>query len=286
MTPTDLVDLHLHSSCSDGSDTPAELVRTAFDHGCRSIALTDHDTLSGLGQASEQARALNMQLISGVEISIPFQQRTMHLLVYLNDGAHEALEEHLRVLQTGRRERNRAIAKAMADDGIPITYEQVVVQAGSEEGLGRPHFAATLVNLGVADTIDDAFDRFLATGRPYDLARKSLTLDEALELVRASHAISVVAHPMTLGYTTTTLGSIATELRERGVDGLEVYYSRYRPEIRLELEAIAHAAGLLATGGSDYHGTYKIGLKPGVGEGDLRVPLRCFTDLSDELSRR
>jgi predicted metal-dependent phosphoesterase TrpH len=284
VTPTDLVDLHLHSNRSDGSDSPAELVRTAFEHGCRYLALTDHDTLSGLEEASHEARTVDINLLGGAELSVTFEGGSMHLLVYLRHGEGEAIEEHLEALRAGRRVRNLAIVAAMNYDGIPLRYEQVVAKSASEEAVGRPHFAATLVDLGLVESMQDAFDRYLATGRPYDLPRKSLTLADAIDLVRASQGVSVVAHPLTLGHTTTALASIAFELHELGVDGLEAHYGRYRLEVRQELDAIARSSRLLATGGSDYHGTFKVGLAPGVGEGDLRVPLRCFNDLNTKLN--
>jgi predicted metal-dependent phosphoesterase TrpH len=184
--------------------------------------------------------------------------------------------------------RKYRLADRLATLGLPVTYEAALSRAASEESLGRPHFAQVLVENGAATDVSDAFDRFLATGRPGYVAKDRLTPAEAAAVARSSGAVAVLAHPMTLGLSIGALGAAVGELAEAGLVGLEAYYGRYTPQVRIGLAQLAQRTGLVATGGSDFHGLAKPELSVGTGTGDLSVPDRALEQLEArraELSR-
>ena len=265
------VDLHLHSSYSDGSDSPEQIVRAAVDAGLSAIALTDHDNLNGIAEAREAAAAVGIDLIPGTELSVEWDGAAMHLLVYFLEPGTGPLQDRLEFVQSGRTDRNREMVDRLQTLGIDIAMSEVEAEAGGT-GVGRPHFAAVLVAKGYVDTISEAFDRLLATGRPGYVPRVRLGCHEAIELALASGAVPAVAHPHTLGVGRDEFAAAFAGLADAGLAGLEAHYHEYAPELRTHLAALADDLGLIATGGSDYHGSYKPGLSVGVGQGDLVVP--------------
>lgn len=204
----------------------------------------------------------------------------MHVLVYFVDDDSSPLGEELVRLRQDRRRRNLALAERLASLGLPVTYDLVVSQAGGEEGVGRPHFAATLVSVGAADSIDDAFDRYLADGRAAYVPKARLSPSEVAGLAVASGGVAVLAHPLTLGLDPSALERLVGELAEAGLGGIEAYYGRYTPDERRALRRLAQRQGLVATGGSDFHGTFKPDLEVGTGLGDLDVPDSALEELA------
>jgi predicted metal-dependent phosphoesterase TrpH len=248
--------------------------------GCSAVALTDHDTLDGISLAAARAAELDVRFIPGCEISCP-HSGTLHLLVYFVEPGSGPLPDELVRLQRVRDERNRVMVDRLAAMGLPITYEELQAEAGGT-GAGRPHAAAVLVRKGRADSINDAFVRFLGKGRPGYVEKERLPVAEAVRLARASGAVTVLAHPLSLGLEPAGLSAAVAELAEAGVAGLEAVYGRYSPEERAALVDLAERNGMVATGGSDYHGDYKPDLRVGVGRGDLAVP----DDVVDRLAER
>jgi hypothetical protein len=194
----------------------------------------------------------------------------MHLLVYFPDP-DGPIAPRLRELQAARKERNTEIVARLRDAGIDISIDEVLEEAGTG-AIGRPHVAAVLVRKGVVDTIDEAFERWLAKGRPAYVERKRLGPEEAIDLAHASGAVTSLAHPGSLGLDDVALELFVSRLAAAGLDGLECEYARYSPEQRAVYRAVATRHHLVATGGSDYHGAYKPDLSVGVGRGDLAVP--------------
>ena len=276
-----MIDLHTHSTVSDGTVSPAEVVRLAARAGCSAVALTDHDRLDGLAEATAQGEALGVRVVPGCELSCGWDPGTMHVLVYFVDGGEGPLQDRLVELQRIRDERNVRMVTALQAAGLPITLGEVQAEAGGE-GVGRPHAAAVLVAKGLATSINDAFDRWLAKGRPGYVEKERLAPAEAMQLARSSGAVPVLAHPLSLGVRGAELESAVRELAGLGLQGIEAIYGRYEPDERAMLAAIAAGAGLAVTGGSDFHGTYKPDLAVGVGRGDLAVP----DGLLDELEAR
>lgn len=276
-----IVDLHSHSTASDGSDTPRRVVELAVESGLSSLALTDHDTQEGLQEAALAAEGSGLELIPGLELSLDFDRGGMHLIVlWLRPGA-APLGDRLAALRAGRDERNLRIVETLTKVGLPITIEEVEEEAGGGS-VGRPHIAAVMMARGYVPDIRTAFDLWLGSGKPAYVDRSRLDPEEAIALARESGGVPILAHPHTLGITTAgEMADLLTRLRRAGLVGLEAVYSAYR---RHEREGYAHLArrfGLIPSGGSDYHGSYKPGLSLGSGYGDLVVPATLCDELRD-----
>jgi predicted metal-dependent phosphoesterase TrpH len=272
------VDLHTHSSRSDGSDTPTELVTAAAAAGLTTIALTDHDNLDGVAEAERAATTRGIGFIPGTELSVDWSTGAMHMLVYFLEPGAGPLQDRLAWLQASRSQRNVRIAERLQALGVDITYEEAVTQADGS-GVGRPHFAALLIEKGHVETFNEAFDLYLARGRPAYVDRERLSAEEAITLARASGAVPVIAHPHTLGVSADDYNTAFRELTDAGLGGIEAYYAEYEPELRFHLVDVCRDLGVVPTGGSDYHGNYKPEIAVGTGRGDLRVPDEIVAEL-------
>ncbi len=265
------VDLHLHSRFSDGSDSPTAIVDAAADLGLTGIALTDHDILDGVPEAAAAAKRRGILFVGGTELSVSWRDQSMHMLVYFLEPGSGPLQDRLGALQESRHNRNIEITSRLAGLGVEITFAEVQQEAGSGV-VGRPHFAAVLMAKGHVASVAEAFDRYLAAGRPAYVPRMRLTAEEAIRLARETDAVAVIAHPHTLQLRSEEFAGGFRELVDIGLGGIEAHYSEYTPEMRNRIAAICADLGIVATGGSDYHGTYKPSLAVGTGTGDLRVP--------------
>jgi predicted metal-dependent phosphoesterase TrpH len=275
------VDLHTHSNRSDGSDEPAELIRKAVAKRLTAVALTDHDTLEGIPTAQEAADGLPIELVPGVEISCEWAPGAMHLvMLFLGPGAGP-LQDRLAEVQASRSQRNYRIADRLRQLGIDITMDEVVEE--SRVGVvGRPHFAAVLVRKGVVADIPTAFTDYLGNRAPAYVPRLRLEPEEAISLARASGGVPILSHPHTLGHTSADEFAVTYHrLTAAGLVGIDAYYGEYTPEQREELAGIARSFGLIPSGGSDYHGSYKAGLELGSGRGDLEVPESALEEVRD-----
>jgi predicted metal-dependent phosphoesterase TrpH len=273
------VDLHTHSLHSDGTDTPTRIVEAAAAAGLTAVALTDHDTLGGIAEASAAAAGAGIRLVPGVELSVDWPTGTMHMLAYFLAPVQGPLQDRLGALRRGREERNVRIVDRLAALGLHVSYDEVRAEAGRHGVVGRPHIAAVLVAKGHVPDISAAFDRYLAKGRPAYEPRMRLGAVEAVRLARASGAVPVVAHPHTIAVAAGDYRAAFVELAAAGLGGIEAHYAEYPVETRLHLADLAASLGLAATGGSDYHGEYKPGLRVGSGRGDLVVPDSALDDL-------
>lgn len=265
------VDLHLHSTCSDGSNTPAEIIAGAVAVGLTGIALTDHDTLQGIPEAAGLATSSGLRFVGGTELSVTWKNQSMHMLVYFLDPHRGPLQERMEDLRGSRHQRNLEIADKLRAQGLDITIEEVDAEAGGGV-IGRPHFAGVMIDKGYVKNVPEAFERFLSAGRPAYTPRKRLTAHEAIDLSRASGAVAVIAHPHTLNLRAEEFSSGFRELVDHGLGGIEAYYGEYSPAMRSRIAEICGELGIVATGGSDYHGKYKPHLSIGTGKGDLSVP--------------
>ena len=269
-----MIDLHSHSTMSDGTDTPADVVRLAGAAGLSALALTDHDTLDHLAEARAAAEERGLRLVPGCEVSCELGGRapgSMHLLVFFVDDGPGELQERLSELQVARNERNVQIVEALNGHGVAITIEAVHAQAGPGS-VGRPHIARVLMESGYVGSIQEAFDVWLGKGQPAYFERDRLGPEEAIALTHRSGGVCAVAHPGSLDLADGALDEFVRELAGAGLDGLECEYGAYLPEERVPFHELARRQGLAPTGGSDYHGDNKPGLSVGVGRGDLRVP--------------
>ena len=212
-----MIDLHTHSTASDGSDPPEVVIELAAEAGCWAVALTDHDTFEGLGPAGRRAGELGIELVAGCEVScVSPGGGVMHVLAYFVDTDDGPLAEELVRLRDDRRARNLALAGRLASLGIPVTYEMAVERAGSEAGVGRPHFAAAMVAIGAAASIEDAFDRVLGNDRPGYVPKARLSGKEVASSIQGSGGVAVLAHPYSLGFEGSRLAGVVGELVESG----------------------------------------------------------------------
>lgn len=276
-----IVDLHTHSTASDGSDQPARLVDLAVETGLASLALTDHDTQQGIAEAKAAAASSGLELIPGVELSLNYERGGMHLVVLWLESGDGPLQDRLAALRDGRDTRNLEIVDRLTSIGLPVTIEEIEAEAGGGS-VGRPHIAAVMVARGYAPDIRTAFELWLGSGRPGYVGRDRLDPEEAIALARESGGVPVLAHPHTLGVTTAPdMADLLTRLKRAGLIGLEAHYGAYRRHERDGYADLARRFDLIPSGGSDYHGTYKPGLMLGSGYGDLVVPGSLLDELRE-----
>jgi len=267
-----IVDLHAHSTASDGTVTAAGLVDEALALGLSALAVTDHDTLQGVEEARRAAAGTDLEVIPGTELSLDYDRGGMHLLVLWLEPGEGPLQDRLVSLQAGRDVRNTAIVEQLKGLGMTLEMTEVLEEAG-EGSVGRPHIAAVMMKKGFVPDISTAFDLWLAAGRPAYVSRPRLAPEEAIGLARESGAVPILAHPHTLGiHRSRDMARLLVRLADAGLIGLEAEYSLYRRHERDGYGHLARRFGLLPSGGSDYHGEYKPGLHLGTGYGDLRVP--------------
>ena len=242
-------DFHTHSTRSDGTLTPAELVDLAASRGVRVMALTDHDTLDGLPEAAAAAaHHRGFLLVPGVELSCDVPGTEVHMLGLFVDPANQRLRAELERFRAGRVERGRRMTEALDRLGVPIEWARVQEIAG-EASIGRPHVARALVERGHVATIGEAFERYLGRNGPAYAEREKLTPAQAIAMIREAGGLAVFAHPTF----TNDHERVAAELAEDGLFGLEAYYQAYAPYVVQSLRALAERHGLFALGGSDYH---------------------------------
>ena len=254
------IDLHTHSDRSDGTDTPAELVRRARHARVEVLAITDHDTTEGWAEAAETAEQVGVTLIRGIEISTKYAGHGVHLLAYLPDPTHPGLVRELDRVLEGRNDRLPATLDRLRALGIDIEADDVRRLAGDAAALGRPHVADALVAHGVVRDRDQAFAKYLGPQGPAYVDRYAADLVTMLGTVAAAGGVSVVAHPWASRYQHTALDEAGlAALQQHGLAGIEVDHEDHDEEVREALHGIARNLGLVATGSSDYHGLGKTG---------------------------
>jgi predicted metal-dependent phosphoesterase TrpH len=266
-----ILDLHLHTTASDGTMSPAELVSYAKKKGLRVIAITDHDTIEGLKEGMREGDKTGVEVIPGVELSADASKGTMHLLGYFIDPDCAVLADKLKILQQARMERNLKIVEKLHNLGIPIELSEV--KAAPEHGqIGRPHFAYTMVQKGYAQDIQDAFDRYLGKGRPAYVEKFRFSPAEAMHVIRKAGGITILAHPFTLKQPEPKdLDAVIGALKEKGLDGIEVYYPEHSDGQRKLYREIAQKYGLVISAGSDFHGLNKDEADLGEGYADREL---------------
>lgn len=277
------IDLHIHSTYSDGSMSPTELVRAAHRLGLVAISLTDHDTIDGIEEAMQVGVDLGVEVVPGLELSVTYDEGSVHLLGYFFDRTDSRLLEELGRLQEGRKTRNSAILARLNDLGIAITERELAITSGHGQS-GRPHIASLLVQKGVVGTMDEAFCRYLARGGKAYQPRYVLKADEAMSIIKDAGGLSVLAHPQQLEKAGKNLSAVIERLRGLGLDGIEAFYPTHSHSFRKRLMAIARRLGLLVSGGSDYHGDIRPGTALACG-GSL-VPGHLLETMKVRLSGR
>jgi len=273
-----MIDLHTHSTASDGKLSPSELMRHAHAMGIEVIALTDHDTLSGLEEASAEASQLGIELIPGVEISAENDPGTLHMLGYFVDPSDAELVDTLSWLRGGRDDRNHMILAKLDELGCPLPWAEVEALAGGDS-MGRPHIATAMLNRGYVATFKEAFDRYLGKGAAAYTDREKMTPQLSIERIRCAGGLPVLAHPQTLSLTEDELSDLLSRLASMGLVGVEAYYYSHSAEETALYCSLADKYGLIVTGGSDFHGPGMLETRLGVGVGNLNIPRSVVDDL-------
>ncbi len=273
-----MIDLHAHTTASDGTCTPTELVQVAHQAGLKAVAVTDHDTVDGVAEAMAEGKRLGVEVVPAVEISIDYKgpkvngrSGWMHLLVYdlQLDGP---LARELRELQLWRAQRNDRIIAKLNELGLAITLEDVRAVSGGGQ-IGRPHFATAMLEKGYIKERQEAFDKYLAKGAPAYEDKRRLSIEDSLKKARAEGATPVLAHPFSLGLDEAGLKQQLSQWKALGLQGVEVIYPEQDAAFRSELSRVAVELELIQTGGSDFHGDNKPTIQLGSGiDGNVQVP--------------
>jgi len=279
------VDLHIHSTASDGSLSPLEIVRLARELGLRAVAITDHDTIEGSAEALGQPQSPSLEVLSGIEISADVPSGTMHILGYLIELDDPSLTQTLKKLQDARAQRNVRIIKKLQDLGVDIKHEDVLAVSGKGQ-VGRPHIAQVLMKKGVVRSFGEAFSKYLKKTGPAYVPRYRLQPAEAIQMILRAGGVPVLAHPFTLdAKDEDEFEGILRELKQTGLMGMEVYYPEHRPGRTALFERLARRHGLLMTGGTDFHGAAKPAVQLGIGRGDLHVSYGLVEELKEARGR-
>ncbi|RMH62901.1 MAG: PHP domain-containing protein [Calditrichaeota bacterium] len=268
------VDLHCHTTASDGTLTPSELIAEAQRVKLTALALTDHDTVAGLAEARNAARDSGLTLVPGVELSIDFPlpgKAHLHLLGLFIDPENEILIRTLNELAGDRERRAEKIIEQLNAHGMDLSIDELRESAAGS--IGRPHVASLMARKGYVNSVWEAFDKYLAKGKPGYVGKRKLTLPQAVELVHQAGGLALVAHPVSLNQPTyAAYTRLFREFKKQGVDGVEVYYSSHTWHFVKYLLQIADRLGWCISGGSDFHGTVKPDIHLGKGRGNLYVP--------------
>jgi predicted metal-dependent phosphoesterase TrpH len=278
------VDLHTHTTHSDGTFSPGDLVRLAKSSGLSAIAITDHDVTTANSEALAVAAALDLQVVPGIELSVDHPLLTsghLDILGLFIDYQQAALNRTLDFLRSERRKRNEKILDRLRDIGVDLSLDEVRKAAG-EGSIGRPHIARVLMDQNHVASIDEAFQRYLKTGAPAFVEKVKLVAADAIGLIHAAGGLAIIAHPFSLGFSTyRELGREILALKKMGLQGIEAHYPTYSQDMSRWLCRFASENDLLVSGGSDFHGKNKPQVQLGSGFGNLDVPDNVYADLRD-----
>ena len=271
------IDLHTHSLCSDGAQTPAEVVRTAADAGLAAIALSDHDCIDGVQEAMDTGKALGIEVIPAVELSAQ-SDTELHILGYFVDIHNKKLQDMMAYALQVREERQEEVCRKLNEQGFDITMDELREEANGKV-LCRAHFAKIMVRKGYAESVKDAFARYLSVGCYAYSNRQALTGPEAVSLIREAGGIAVAAHLHLIKMPDEELKEYLKSLIPYGLDGIEGYYTDYTPDMEQRYRAMAEELGLVISGGTDYHGANKPHISIGKGKGELEIPYSVLDGL-------
>lgn len=282
------IDLHIHSTASDGTFSPAEILALAQDLNLAAIAITDHDTINGSKEALGIGVPPSLKFLTGVEISAsppPFFQYSgsLHILGYSIKIDNPLLNKTLATLQEARKNRNPEIIDRLNSMGVAVSMDELLNEVGGGQ-LGRPHIARFMVKKGYVESIKKAFDKYLGKGKPAYVDKYRIDCSRAIEVILGAGGIPVIAHPFLLNpKNIEDIEELVIILKAMGLKGIEVYYSEHSQDNISKLEDIANRHELLMTGGSDFHGSLKPEIKMGSGKGDLFVPYILYEKLMESI---
>ncbi|MEW5909175.1 MAG: PHP domain-containing protein [Thermodesulfobacteriota bacterium] len=279
----DTIDLHIHTSASDGTYSAEEILALARHLNLYAVSITDHDTVEGCEKALQSGIPHSIQFLTGVEISAAPPEgfhipSSFHILGYDIDIKNQELTLSLQMLQEARKDRNPKILKKLSQIGISISMQEIVDQAAGGQ-LGRPHIAQVMVRKGISGSIDEAFDNYLGKGKPAYVDKFRIGCRNAIRIIKNAGGIAVLAHPFLLKLQDDVLRNLIIALKSMGLEGLEVYYPEHSPERIAYYTELASCYDLLMTGGTDFHGELKPEIQLGAGKGNLKIPRFLYETL-------
>lgn len=275
-----LIDLHTHSIRSDGAQTPTEVVKTAAEAGLCAMALSDHDTLEGVAEALEAGNTFDIEVVPAIELSAQCDTE-LHILGYFINPEDSGIRRAMKHAQDVRVLRQEEVTRKLNEIGVAITLDDVREMAGDSPILCRAHFARVMVDRGYAESVQDAFDRYLACGNYAYSNLQPFSPREAIELIRNAGGIACAAHLHLIRLDDDTLFSFLKELKSYGLSGVEGYYTDYTPEMQAKYQAMARDLDLVLSGGTDYHGKNKPHISIGRGRGNLQIPAHLLDTLKE-----
>lgn len=278
-----LIDLHTHSLKSDGSMTPAEVVREAKRAGLAAIALSDHDTVDGIREAVAEGKKIGVEVIPAIEFSVQSKTET-HILGYFIDIDNPDLLKTLKEVVDLRIERNYVTCQRLNELGFDITIEEVRALAPNNF-VGRAHFARVLMDKGYTKSVKEGFDLYMTSGKYAYCEKQRLTARDAVELIGKCGGISFLAHPHLTKLGDDELREFLKELKGFGLSGLEGYYTDYTPEMQEKYQAMAKESGLIISGGTDFHAAMKPHISIGTGLGNMKIPYSVLEAMKAERDR-
>jgi hypothetical protein len=279
-----LIDLHIHSTASDGSMSPLKIIEAAHRSNLGAIAITDHDTISGSKEVTEHTIPPELKFVTGVEISASpppgFQcSGSFHILGYCIDVNDPGLNTALTTMKQARKDRNPRIVRNLNEMGIDITFDEVAEECGSGQ-MGRPHIATILLKKGYVQNINEAFNKYLGKGKPAYVDKYRAESAQAIEIIRNAGGVPVLAHPFLLALEDPDqLEDLIKTMKDTGLMGLEAYYPEHSPKWIDYYIQLAESLELLITGGTDFHGSLKPAVQMGVGKGNLSIPYELYEKL-------
>ena len=275
----DTIDLHTHSTFSDGTFTTLQLVKYAEEKGLKAFALTDHDTTEGVKEA--KSIETNVEVISGVEISTRYDKKEIHIVgLYVNENDAD-LNKQLKYYREKRVTRNFEILEKLNSLGVNITIDDVK-ESCTGDVISRAHIAKALVSKGFVGSYTEAFDRYLGDNKCAYVPRETLNYEESMELITKAGGVPVLAHPLLYKMSDTNLENMMVKLRQKGLKAVEVYYSTHSNSDTQHIMAMANRVGLIYSGGSDFHGATKPKIDMGTGMGKLAVPYEILEKIRGE----
>lgn len=277
------VDLHTHTTASDGTFTPTELVQRAYDNKVKALAITDHDTVMGLKEAQDKANQLGIEFIKGIEFSTTLDEKEIHMVGLFIDPDYPTFADELKDMQNFREIRNDKMLKRLEELGYLISSKELEACA-SGEIITRAHFARVLVEKGYYKSMNAVFEKILGCGCPGYVKRKTFTPTDAIGLIKDSGGLAIMAHPLLYGFTTKELRAIIGDLKEKGLDGLETYYASFSQQEMDDLKSLCKEYDLLLSGGSDFHGDNRKGVDVGKGYGNLHIPYKIVEAMKTKIT--
>ena len=274
-----LIDLHAHSTASDGTLTPSELALYAKSKGLSAIALTDHDTIDGIEECQQKGLEVGVMVIPGIEFSADFYGKELHILGYYLDPHHPHLKKKLKELIESRQTRNQEMLDQLAALGFPLTYESLYEDCDDSTIITRAHIANAMLKKGYITDRKEAFSNYIGDGKPAYVPKKHFTTKDCIDLIHKAGGLAVLAHPMLYGYDQKDVTNLIRGLNSEGLDGVECLYSTHSKEETNHLLQVCLNLDLFPTGGSDFHGNNKPLLDLGSGYGNLNIPFEILENM-------